>query len=85
MRNNLICVNYSLYLNSFTDVQIFRLEYNEFSMVAEHRYAEELYKVFKRQAALSQLIKLRSNKEFLKTNDASVFLDNYEDQHADFR
>jgi hypothetical protein len=54
-------------------------------MVAEHRYAEELYKVFKRQAALSQLIKLRSNKEFLKTNDASVFLDNYEDQHADFR
>lgn len=54
-------------------------------MVTEHTFAEELYSVFKHQTALSQLIKIKSNKKHLPSSDASVFLDNYEDQHLDWR
>jgi hypothetical protein len=51
--------------------------------VTEHKYAVELFNTFKHRKPLTKLINWSKEEGFLASDDAIVFLDNYEDQHQD--
>lgn len=63
--------------------QFYRKEYIGFSKITEQRYAELLYYAFSGRKALAHIHNHGKNSDLVASEDAIVFIDNFEDQHMD--